>query len=270
MTIFRDCLAIVTGSSSGIGEEAAKILAREGAKTVLMARRANQLKRVAKEIKDEGGVAIVKAVDLTESDTTATAVKAVISKYGPPDIVINNAGFGLWRFLEETTAKEACAMMGAPYNAAVNVTHAALPAMIEAKRGHIAFVNSPACCLTFPGSAAYSAARWALRGLARSLDTDLRGTGLTVTHAILGNTDSGYWSTNTDSRDRIPKIARLIPSMSSAQAAQALLNGIRRNKRHVSAPFLVRAVLWQQILFPRFVDFLNRTTGVRHPSLGNH
>ena len=140
--------------------------------------------------------------------------------------------------------------------------------MIEAQSGHIAFVNSPACCLTFPGSTAYSAARWALRGLARSLRSDLRGTGLHVTHAILGNTDSAYWDVNTDSRDRIPKIARIIPSISSARAARALLNGIRRNKSHIASPFLVRAVLWQQIFFPWAVDFLNRATGMRHPSLG--
>lgn len=267
MTDFHNALAVVTGASSGIGEEAAKSLARQGAKVALMARRAGELKRVAGDIKAEGGTATVHAVDLSDGPATEKAMKNLIAEHGPPAIIINNAGFGLWRFLEETTAAEACAMMNAPYFAAINVTRAALPAMVEAGRGHIAFVNSPACRVIFPGSAAYSAARWALRGLARSLDTDLRGTNLRVTHAILGKADTPYWQTNTDSHERISKIAMMIPVLSSQQAADALLKGIKRNKRQVIAPFMLRTIFWQHALVPWVVDFLTRITGAQHPSL---
>jgi short-subunit dehydrogenase len=258
-------IALVTGASSGIGAATAKVLAAKGARVVLLARRGDDLHKLAAEIGKSGGIADAIPVDLTDGKAVTTVAGRVKDEIGLPDTIVNNAGAGIWRFLEETTNEEAVAMMAAPYFASFFVTRAFLPDMLRRNSGHFVFVNSPACRFTWPGAAAYTAARWAQRGLAEALRSDLYGTGLKVTHFIAGTVETPYWRTNPGSRERIPKIGRLVPAVTEMQAARALVRAVERDRREVVVPFLMKMTFLQHAVFPRQVEWLMRATGYRRP-----
>jgi short-subunit dehydrogenase len=257
-------IAVVTGASSGIGAATAELLAAKGARVLMLARREGALKDLAAKIARTGGQAVPCPVDLSQPQAIAQLARRIEAEIGVPGIVVNNAGMGVWRFIEETTPEQAEAMMALPYFAAFNVTRAFIPAMLRANRGHIVNVNSPAARFTWPGACAYTAARWALRGFTEALRSDLYGTNIRVTHFVAGHTESDYWKTNPGSEERLPKIAALmIPALTPEKAARALVRGIERNKREVVVPLMMRLVFLQHALAPWAVEWLMRKTGYR-------
>jgi uncharacterized protein len=251
--------ALVTGASSGIGAATARELARAGARVLLLARRRQELERVAAGLGDR--VAAVHAVDLTDPDAVARVASRITADLGTPDLVVNNAGAGQWKFVDETSPAEAVQMMAVPYFAAFFVTQAFLPGMLARGSGHIVNVSSTASRLVWPGATAYTAARWAVRGFTEALRADLAGTGIGVTLFEGGPVASRYWDHNPGSRERIPGVARLIPVMSAEEAARALVHGVERGRRLVVAPGLMRLVYLQHRLLPGVVQWLMVRTG---------
>src|SRR5688572_16096351 len=144
--------ALVTGASSGIGAATAQELARAGARVILVARRAEQLRQVASSI---GGAASFYPTDLRDATAVTSLFDRVTSEIGTPDIIVNNVGAGRWKFVEETTPAEAVDMMAVPYFAAFNVTHAFLPGMLRRNTGHFVNVSSVGSRFVWPGATAY-------------------------------------------------------------------------------------------------------------------
>ncbi|HSB37068.1 MAG TPA: SDR family oxidoreductase, partial [Thermoanaerobaculia bacterium] len=165
----RGRLAVVTGASSGIGAATARLLAREGARVVLVARTGGALEKISGEIRAAGGEATAVAADLGDAVAATGACERILREAGVPDLLVNNAGAGRWLFTEETPPGEAVAMMAAPYFAAFFATQTFLPGMLARGSGRIVNVNSPAAKLTWPGAAGYASARWALRGFTEAL-----------------------------------------------------------------------------------------------------
>jgi short-subunit dehydrogenase len=258
----RGKLALVTGASSGIGAATARALASEGARVILVARRALELTQVAESI---GSAAASYPVDLTNAPAVATVAAQIIAQVGLPDILVNNAGAGRWKFVDETTPDEAVAMMAAPYFATFNVTHAFLPGMLRRNTGHIVNISSVGSRFVWPGATAYLAARWAVRGFTQALRADLTNTGIGVTLFECGVVKSSYWQANPGSLERVPKMGKLVPELAPEQAAAAIVRGIRRNRQLVVTPFMMQVTYWQHAVFPGVVQWLMTRTGVRHP-----
>ncbi len=255
-------LAVVTGASSGIGAATARALARKEARVLLLARTADALDRIAGEIAAVGGWAKAHPVDLADPIAVERVASAIKTESGTPDILVNNAGAGRWLFTEETSPAEAAQMMAVPYFAAFNVTRAFLPEMIRRKRGHIVNVTSAAAYIVFPGATAYTAARWAMRGFTEALRLDLHGTGIGVTLVAPGLVaGTGYFKHNPGAEERIPKAARLYPTLTAEQLAAAIARGIEDDKREVGMGFRYRMTALQSALLPWTVEWLTRTTG---------
>jgi short-subunit dehydrogenase len=253
--------ALVTGASGGIGAAVARELARRGARVLLLARRREELERVASGLGDRA--AAVHPVDLTDPDAVARVASRITADLGTPDLVVNNAGAGQWKFVDETSPAEAVHMMAAPYFAAFFVTQAFLPGMLARGSGHIVNVSSTASRFVWPGATAYTAARWAVRGFTEALRADLAGSGIGVTLYEGGAVASGYWDHNPGTRERMPGIARLIPLMTADDAARALVDGVERGRRLVVAPALMRLIYLQHRLLPGVVQWLMVRTGYR-------
>ena len=203
-------LAIVTGASSGIGAATARALAAAGYQVVLVVRSRDKLERLAREL---GERAVVEACDASHGESVLAMAERVREQFGTPEVIVNSAGAGNFKWIEDTTPAEAVTMMQAPYFAAFNVTHAFMRGMLDEDRGVIIHVGSPVSLFTWPSCAGYAAARWALRGLHESLCDDLYDTGVRSCHAVFGKVSSSYFEHNPETVSKIPGIAKAVPTL---------------------------------------------------------
>ncbi|MCC5646273.1 SDR family oxidoreductase [Nostoc sp. CHAB 5824] len=261
--MINDKLVLVSGASSGIGAATAKAMVKAGGRVVLLARRKEALDQVVVEITSAGGQVWPYSVDLADADAVTTVAKQITEKLGTPDIIINNAGAGRWLFVDETSPVEAVEMMAVPYFAAFNVTHAFLPVMLMRNSGHIVNISSVGSRFVWPGATAYLAARWAVRGFTEALRADLAGSGIGVALYESGVVTSPYWKHNLESRERVPKVAELIPEITPEQAANAIVRGVEKNKRLIVSPFMMKLTYWLHAVFPGVVQWLMTKTGYR-------
>ena len=257
-------IAVVTGASSGIGAATAKALAREGWRVVLVARRRERLEELVAEIGAAGGTARAEALDGADGPAVMAMAERVRSEWGTPSLVVNSAGAGEWRFLEETPVEEIVEMMGAPYLAAANTCRAFMADMLAAKRGLFVHVGSPASVMPWPGATAYTASRWALRGLHEALCQDLRGTGVHSSLVYFGEVSSEYFEANPGSQEHIPKIGSWIPVSTPERCAEVVLETVRRPRRVVFYPFALRFMAWLAAITPAPTRWLIARTGRQH------
>jgi len=247
-------LVVITGASSGIGEATAMRYGAAGAHVLLLARNAERLYSVAHGIREAGGTATAFPIDLVGLEATKEVAARIEAEIGTPDVLVNNAGAGRWLPLSDTSPEDARTMIDVPYLAAFNLTHAFAPAMIARARGSLVFIISPASYLAWPNASAYIAARRALAGFAEALQSELKGTGVAVTLVVLGSVESPYWEHNPGSRENVPKSdPRLMPTLTSEQAAETIFAGAEANTPFVVKPAIYRALFVMNALFPKTV-----------------
>ena len=254
-------LALITGASSGIGAATAKHFAKTGYKVILVARNQEKLENIAAKI---GPNAIVEPCDAGVGQSVLDMAKRVKKDHGIPDVIVNAAGAGEWKWIEETTPFEAVKMMNAPYFAAFNITHAFMRDLLKAGKGVIIHVGSPVSFLTWPSSTGYAGARWALRGLNEALNADLHGTGVHSCHVVFGKVTSSYFDNNLHTLERMPSIAKTIPDISPEDCAKVIAKMAKRPRRQYVYPFILRIYYWMNIIFPGISRWLMWKTGAQH------
>lgn len=176
----RDRVAIVTGSSAGIGRATALELAAWGATVVVNARAAERAQKVADEIVRGGGKALALQADLTRKDAPAELVDRVISDLGRVDVLVNNAGHGMIARSEELALADWQRTLDLLLTAPFLCAQAAGRRMLAAGHGVIINVSSVTGHVAFPRRAAYCAAKHGLVGLTRTLATEWGDRGVRV------------------------------------------------------------------------------------------
>lgn len=257
----KNKLMLITGASSGIGAAAARLAAREGTRVILVARSKEKLEQVADGIIRAGGTAYTHAADLTDPQAVTVMEKTISAEIGVPDILFNNAGAGRWLYTDETSMDEAADMMAAPYLSAFYVTRAFLPAMLKRNSGLIINMSSIAGFMSWPGATAYTAARFAMHGFNEGLRADLYRTKVRTMLTAFAKVESEFWAHNPGSDERLPGAQKMIPTLTSEQAAKAILFGVHWNLRFVPAPFMLWVVLMLNHLFPQITRWLVFNTG---------
>jgi uncharacterized protein len=257
-------LVVVTGASSGIGAATARaVVAKRPRGIALVARSAERIESMAVELCDRGLEARAFAFDLAKTGEIGVLAESIRRELGEPDILVNNAGAGRWRFLEDTAPEEIVEMTAVPYLAAACLTAALLPAMLKRREGHVVNLTSPACFMPWAGATAYSASRWAMRGLSEALAADLAGTGVDVSLVAPGKVSSDYFAHNPGSEDRIPGIARLFRTLTPEEVAADIIRAIERRRRLVVRPRLLQLTVWWGRHFPWMLAPLIRMTGAK-------
>ncbi len=178
---FKDQVAVITGASSGIGRELAKILARQGARVGLVARRREQLVELTGEIEKAGGVAAFAPADVAERAPTVAAIRELAGKLGPVDLLVANAGVGAPTQLDPMNVEDIEKMIRVNLFGVVYAIEAVLPEMLKRKRGHLAGVSSMAAYKGLPGESGYCASKWAVNGYLEGLRIQLRAYNIAVT-----------------------------------------------------------------------------------------
>lgn len=256
-----DSIVLVTGASSGIGASTARAFGREGAHVLLLARSADKLETVSNEISRSGGTATAYPVDLTAPDCVAEVTDTIREEVGLPDVVVNIAGVGRFLAIEETTPRDAQRMMAVPYFAAFNVTRAFIPDLLVRDEGQIVNLTSAAAFAPWPGSTAYATARWAMRGFTEALRADLHDTGIDVTLVAATEVESPYWEHNPGSRERLPTISKLFPTLTPEDVADAIVESVIEGRQTVLIPWQFRLLAAVHRLFPRPLEWLIARTG---------
>jgi len=175
-------LAVVTGASSGIGEEIAAQLARRGYDLVLVARRADRLHQLAARVQDATGV----RSDVVEADLADRAECERLCEYLQPqrsrlEILVNNAGFGTHGYFTETSLDRELEMIDVNCAAPVYLTKRLLPGMLDRGTGYVLNVASMSSFTPGPVMAMYYATKAFLLSLSEALWEECRGTGVVVT-----------------------------------------------------------------------------------------
>jgi short-subunit dehydrogenase len=165
MGALTDRVAVVTGASSGIGAGLAEMLAAEGARVVLAARRGERLEKVAAGIRQAGGAAVSVVTDLADDSSLDRLLDTARAEFGPVDVLVNNAGFAVWKPLEATTAAEWDHTFAVNVRAAAYLCGAVLPGMAARRFGRVINIGSEAGVAIVPGLAAYCVSKHALAAL---------------------------------------------------------------------------------------------------------
>ncbi len=176
----QDDIALVTGASAGIGEAAARALAREGADVALAARRRERLESIAAGIESEFGVeTLVIPTDVRDEAAVEAMVTETVETFGRLDVLVNNAGLGVGGDVAETTSEQYRLMMDTNVDGVFFATRAALPHLRETD-GNLVFVGSFAGQYPRPGNPIYAATKWWVRGFAHSLEGQVGPDGVGV------------------------------------------------------------------------------------------
>ncbi|MGD8913471.1 MAG: SDR family oxidoreductase [Candidatus Thiodiazotropha sp.] len=254
---------LITGASSGIGAETARLFHSKGWRVVLLARTAHKLTALADEL---GSNAIAEPLDASDGSAVLALKERLDKTIGIPDVIVNAAGAGRWLRIEDTPPEEARMMMGAPYLAAFNMTHAYMSDFISRDRGTIIMINSAASLMPLARAASYTASRWALRGLHEALCQDLAGTGVRSCHAVFPKVESEYFDNNPGTLENIPRIAHTIRPLMPTECAEVIMGLAERPRREILYPGMLAFYGIFNRISPRLVAWLLRSTMPRPAS----
>lgn len=169
----KDRVAIVTGSTSGMGRAVAKKFAEEGAKVVVTGRNEERAKAVVDDIKAAGGEAVYVIVDTSNTDDCKILLDKTLETYGTVDILVNNAGMLSMAPLTEVSREEWEKVFNVNVNAALYLTQLVAPIMKEKGKGVIVNTASVASYAAHHGFAAYVSSKHAMAGLSKSMAWEL-------------------------------------------------------------------------------------------------
>lgn len=241
--------ALVTGASGGIGRDLAKLLGAGGHDLILVARSRDTLELLAAEMRREHGVnATVITADLSAPDAAEQVARDIETRGLRVDVLVNNAGFGLYGAYLETDGDREMQMIRLNVEALTQLTKLLLPAMAARGAGKIMNVASTAAFQPGPYMAVYYATKAYVLSYSEALAEELSGSGVTVTCLCPGVTSTGFQSTAELQRSRLLQSSVVMDSMTVARAGY---DGLMRGKRIVIPGVMNKAMVQSLRLTPR-------------------
>jgi short-subunit dehydrogenase len=230
--MFVGKVAVITGASSGIGAEVARLLHAHGAIVILAARSLDKLEALAAELGESRAMAA--QLDVSDDSAVFTLFQQLYERYGKIDILINNAGFGWFEPVIAATGESLRRMMDVNYFGVTNCTRAVLPFMLGRGAGHIVNVASIAGKMGTAKSAGYSATKHAVLGFTNALRQELHGTGITVTAVNPGPVKTAFFDIADPDGGYVRNVQAMM--VTPERVARSLVRGITRRKPEVNVP----------------------------------
>lgn len=220
--------ALITGASSGIGLDLARLFAKDGHDVVLVARSEGRLREIAAELERDCGVkAHVIAADLAQPDAPRTLVDALPCAV---DVLVNNAGFGITGPFVTTDLAKELEMIQVNVVALTALTKLLLPPMVARRRGRVLNVASTAAFQPGPLMAVYYATKAYVLSFSEAIADELRDSGVTVTALCPGPTSTGFADAAGMTKTRLFNLAK---PMDSAAVAREGYKAMQRGRRVV-------------------------------------
>lgn len=193
MTRFDGKVAIITGGAGGIGSATCRRFAAEGARVAVFDRDEAGAQKVAGEISAAGGKAKAFACDITDRKSIDAAVAGTEAAFGPTAVLVNNAGFDIFKPFLKTDPGEWERLIAINLVGPLHMHHAVLPGMVERKYGRVVNIASDAGRVGSTGEAVYAACKSAMFGLTKTLAREHARHGITFNVVCPGPTDTNLF-----------------------------------------------------------------------------
>jgi len=194
MARFVDKVVVVTGGGGGIGGATCRRFAREGAHVAVLDLNLDSAKKTAQDISVAGGVASAFACDIANRRQVDAAVAAVEVEFGPIDVLVNNAGWDVFRPFVKTEPAQWDKLIAINLTGALHMHHAVLPGMAARKRGRIVNIASDAARVGSSGEAVYAACKGGLVAFSKTIAREHSRHGITVNVVCPGPTDTALFA----------------------------------------------------------------------------
>ena len=249
MKLERGSRVLVTGASRGIGRALCEAFAARGCELGLVSRSEDELREFAERLPGSGHEVL--AADVGERDEVSDA----IARFGDADVVVANAGMADYAPFAEMELEEVERMTRINWLGTVYTVHAALPGMLERRRGHLVLVSSGAALRSFPQAAVYGATKAAQRAFGEALWHELAGTGVFLTLVYPGEISTDI---HAHERDSLPHWRTVADEAEPEPLARKVVEAVEGEERAVYHPPLVRALRGAHGLSPRLADLALR------------
>jgi NAD(P)-dependent dehydrogenase (short-subunit alcohol dehydrogenase family) len=247
---------VVTGASAGIGFATALLAGRQGASVVVSARREDRLADLAKQIHAAGGEALAVRADVSVEGDVQNLIDQTISRFGKIDVLVNNAGYGLYAEVDRTTPEQMERIWRTNFMGTFYGIRAAVPIMRKQGFGHIITISSVVGKRAVPLSGAYSSTKYAQVGLMESLRVELRNTPIRCTTVYPGATSTEF-RTAMENPLLKPAGSSTGPVQTSEQVAARIIHAIHKPSVEVVTFRPARLLFIANAILPGFVDWLS-------------
>ena len=243
-------VVVITGASSGIGEQSAEEFAKLHANVILVSRNEAQLQKIATRLSKYQTETLVYACDVSDKDQVDKMGKTIIEKFGTIDVLVNNAGFGIYNTVEKTKIDELESQMSTNFLGMMYCTKVFLPQLLKQRSGHIVNVASVAGSIGIPGMAAYCASKFAMLGFSESLFHELKGTGVGVTVVSPIMVRTNFFK--HESFGKMPRYSAT--SLDPKTVANAVVRAASSPRLEIVVPQFVRIAIWLKQTFPYLIN----------------
>jgi short-subunit dehydrogenase len=255
----RDTVVLITGASEGIGAALARAFASEGARVVLAARTPEKLNALAAEWGADRALAV--PTDVADAPQAERLITRTLVRFGRLDVLVNNAGLGLYARVEETDWEHLRRLWEVNFFAALRLTQLALP-HLKKVGGAVVNISSVAGKIPLPYMSAYCATKFALNALGDALRMELAGAGVRVLTVCPGRVATEFHRSALRDSENLPRVFRGRTEKSGVSAervASVTIRALKGNRREIVVPWRLRVAMAVRAMSPALVDaFLRR------------
>lgn len=247
----------ITGASGGVGAEVARLCAKRGADLYLFARSLDKLEALKEELEQKfSGEVHVYRLDVSNTDEILRVFKEALDHAGHIDVLVNNAGFGVFRAAHEATIEEIKGMFNVNVVGLMTCTAVVLPKMKTQGSGHIINVASQAGKIATPKSSVYSATKHAVLGYTNSLRMEVADSNIFVTAINPGPIATNFFEIADEKGTYVKNVQRIM--LKPDYVAEKIVGAMLTKRREINLPRWMNAGSIFYALFPNLFERLGK------------